>query len=85
MAGDLGVRARWSMVLRGEGGANRAVPKRSKGKTGTQRERLGVLADWVREAEREHGRTGEGDWRQQTGLTGQREGEGEKRAGTRRR
>jgi hypothetical protein len=31
MAGDLGVRARWSTVVSGEGGADRVVPRRSKG------------------------------------------------------
>jgi hypothetical protein len=70
------VRARWSTALRGEGGADRAVPRRSEGKKSARRERLGVLAGWAREAERERGREGEGDWRRQTGLTGHREGEG---------
>jgi hypothetical protein len=31
VAEDLGMRARWSKAVRGEGGTNRAVPRRSEG------------------------------------------------------
>jgi hypothetical protein len=31
VAGDLGVRAHWSMAVRREGGTDRAVPRRSEG------------------------------------------------------
>jgi hypothetical protein len=45
-----------------------------RGKTDSGRERLGVLTGWAREAERERGRAGEGNWRRQASPTEQRGG-----------
>jgi hypothetical protein len=66
------VRARWSTVVRGEGGADRVVPWR--------RERERACREMVYRADRmgPRGREGkgharEGDWCRQTRPTGQRE------------
>jgi hypothetical protein len=75
VVGDLGVRARWSTAVCGEGGADRAVhgAARESGCTGKW---LNALTRRAREAETERGR--ECDWRRHTGPTGQREGERER-------
>jgi hypothetical protein len=56
--GDLGVRARWSTVVHGEGELIGRSHGTARG-AGTWRERLGVLTKWAREAETEERRAGE--------------------------
>jgi hypothetical protein len=88
VVGDLDVRARWSTAVCGEGGADRAAPRRSKGERacGGGGARLIALTRRAYEAETERRHVGEGNWHRHTGPTGQREGEREReRAGERNR
>jgi hypothetical protein len=55
VVGDLSVRARWSTVVRGEGGADRAVPLCSEGESEHAAKRFSALIGRAREAERVKG------------------------------
>jgi hypothetical protein len=59
VAGDLGVRARWSTTVRGEGETNRVVPRCSEGEQARGGKRFIALTKRAREAETERGRAGE--------------------------
>jgi hypothetical protein len=67
------VRACWSTAGRGEGGADRGVPRRSERESGRAGE-TARHADEVGSRGREgKGHADEGNWRRQSGLIGQRE------------
>jgi hypothetical protein len=55
VAEDVDVRVCWSTAVRGEGRADRAVPRRSEGERGRTAKRFIVLTGWAREAEMEKG------------------------------
>jgi hypothetical protein len=64
---------------RGEGGAGRGgVPRCNERESGRAGATTRCLAKRAREAEREEGREGGGNWRRQPGPTGQIEGESER-------
>jgi hypothetical protein len=75
VAGDLGVRARWSKMVRGEGGADTTAPRRREREreSGRTTKRFSVLTGRAHEAERDKGRASEGDWCRQNGPIGRRE------------
>jgi hypothetical protein len=82
---DPGERARVRALVHGgheEGGAGRAIPRRNERESGSAGVMARCLAKWAREAEREEGREGGGNWRRQPSPTRQREwarGEGNRR------
>jgi hypothetical protein len=62
MARVLGMRARWSMVVHGEGGVNTEVPQ-CRERERARGEQLIAMTSRARKAERERGHAGKGDCR----------------------